>query len=518
MRWRNYALLFVLGLLMAFGIAQLQSSPGYMDADYYYAGGLQLATGQGFTEPFLWNYLDNPDGLPHPSHAYWMPMASVLAALGMWLTRSIEFASAQLPFLLISALLPPLTASLSFSLTSRRDLAMTAGFFALFSGYYAPFLTTTDTFGIYMLLGVLFLLAMRIPNLWLKALAFGALSALMHLSRADGLMWLGIGGLYLLYSARKASRSLFSTFYSLLVILFGYFIVVSPWLLRNLSAFGSPLAPGGSQMLWLTRYSQIFAYPAGELTFQTWLSSGWSAILSARFDALALNLGTTLGVQGGVILLPLIVLGAWKLRQDERVQLGIFAWGLTFLVMTVVFPFAGSRGSYFHSGAALQTLWWALAPLGLEQTIGWVARRRRWHQKQAQRVFQVGLVGIALLLTGAILMGRVIGSDPREQAWGLSANRYVAVEKFLDSRDVAAQEIVIVSNPPGYFVATGRSAIIVPDGGVETVLAVAERYQAHYLILDEQSTTPALKIVFENPENYFDYLGVVDGEYIFFIE
>ena len=74
MTWRIYALLFLLGFSVVFGVAQFQSSPGYMDADYYYATGLVLAEGQGFTEPFLWNYLDNPSGLPHPSHAYWMPM------------------------------------------------------------------------------------------------------------------------------------------------------------------------------------------------------------------------------------------------------------------------------------------------------------------------------------------------------------------------------------------------------------------------------------------------------------
>ena len=49
------------GLAMAIGIASLQSLPGYLDSDYYFAGGLQLVEGKGFTEPYLWNYLDDPD-------------------------------------------------------------------------------------------------------------------------------------------------------------------------------------------------------------------------------------------------------------------------------------------------------------------------------------------------------------------------------------------------------------------------------------------------------------------------
>ena len=81
MKLRAYVILFLLGLFLAVGVASLQDLPGYMDSDYYFAGGLQLLQGNGFTEPFLWNYLDDPVGIPHPSHAYWFPLASILANL-----------------------------------------------------------------------------------------------------------------------------------------------------------------------------------------------------------------------------------------------------------------------------------------------------------------------------------------------------------------------------------------------------------------------------------------------------
>jgi len=86
MNWRHYLILFVIGLLVPFAVSRLQTLPGYMDADYYFAGGIQLANGNGFTEPYLWNYLDDPAGLPPPSHTYWMPLASIVSALGMWIT------------------------------------------------------------------------------------------------------------------------------------------------------------------------------------------------------------------------------------------------------------------------------------------------------------------------------------------------------------------------------------------------------------------------------------------------
>ena len=45
--WREYFILFILGLMVALVVVALQPVPGYMDADYYYAGGKQLAGGQG---------------------------------------------------------------------------------------------------------------------------------------------------------------------------------------------------------------------------------------------------------------------------------------------------------------------------------------------------------------------------------------------------------------------------------------------------------------------------------------
>ena len=103
MTFRNYLFLFFLGLAVPLVIAQFQPIPGYLDSDYYFAGGIQLANGHGFTEPYLWNYLDGTTSLPHPSHSYWMPLASIVSALGMWLTGQTTFASARLFFSAIAS-------------------------------------------------------------------------------------------------------------------------------------------------------------------------------------------------------------------------------------------------------------------------------------------------------------------------------------------------------------------------------------------------------------------------------
>ena len=210
---RDLLLLFLLGLAVPLAIAQFQSLPGYMDADYYFGGGIQLARGNGFTEPYLWNYLAGPQGLPTPSHAYWMPLASIISAIGMWLTRQANFASARLGFILLAALVPPLTALLAFRLTSSRALSLLSGLLACFPIYYAPFLPVTDNYAIYMVLGISFflLLSSLIESTTADQLPFtnyrslitffllGIISALMTLARSDGLLWLGLSLLVALW-------------------------------------------------------------------------------------------------------------------------------------------------------------------------------------------------------------------------------------------------------------------------------------------------------------------------------
>ncbi len=519
MNFRKFFFFFFLALAVNLGVAAAQETPLYMDADYYYANGIQLAQGKGFSEPFLWNYLDDAAKLPHPSHAYWMPLASILSAIGMRLARDFDFASAQRGFLLLSALIPPMTASLAYRITARKDLTFFSALLALFSGYYAPVLSTTDTFSLYIFLGGSFFLVLTLRESWFKAVLLGFIAALMHLSRADGFLWLGFAALALFRSSWLKRKSKKPFFLYLLLLLGAYLLLVLPWFLRNFAVFGSVFAPGGEQMLWLTSYNQIFAYPAGNLSLQTWLASGWNAILRARLWALKLNAGTLLGVQGEVILLPFVIFGAWKKRYHQVVCVGVLAWLVTFFMMTFFFPFAGARGGFFHSGAALQMLWWSLAPLGLDYLLGWMVRHRGW-KPESRRVFQIGVVVMSFLFTAAILWGRVFSPSARNQAQNAGVSRYRSVEETIEAVDLGQNSAVIVANPPAYFLASERFALALPDGDLQNVRDIAARYGAHYLILEDGAVTDGLLPLFDAP---FEQDGVflldeTEGVKIFVIE
>src|SRR5689334_20382277 len=189
---RDYLVLFLLGLAVASAIAFFQPVPGSMDEDYYFAGGLRLAQGHGFTEIYLWNFLDNPQSLPHPSHGYWFPLASILAAAGMLLTGQQTFFAGRLGFILVAALIPVVTAALAHSLSSRRDVALISGLLAVFPTYQSVFLPTTENFGLFMLLGGLFFILFNRADKK-SIFALGLVAGLMNLARSDGLLWLAVG-------------------------------------------------------------------------------------------------------------------------------------------------------------------------------------------------------------------------------------------------------------------------------------------------------------------------------------
>lgn len=509
---RAYFLLFLFGLISISLVAFFQPVPGTMDEDYYFAGGLRLVQGHGFTETYLWNYLDNPQSLPHPSHGYWFPLASIIAAAGMFLTGQQTFLGARLGFILIAALIPPVTAALAYTFSSRRDIALVSGLLAVFPTYQIVFLPTTENFGLFMLFGGLFFtLFIRSDK---KAIfALGLIVGLMNLARSDGILWLAVG-LFGLFIRRHQEKQPWRSFtqYALLFTL-AYVLIMTPWILRNLLVFGAPLTPGGSRVPWMTSYDDTFAYPPDRINIQNWLAAGMQPAIAGRWDAFKLNFANTIAVQGGILLMPFILLGIWVLRKDLRVRLAALVWLGLFFIMTILIPFAGSRGTFLHAGAAFQPLWWAIAPLGLDFLVTKL-RQRGLFTPQAFNFFRVMLVMVMAMLTIYLVYIRVIQAD-----WIQFDRSYRQAEQILLQNGASPQDAVVVANAPGYFIVSGRSAVTVPAENPLILQTLAKRFNAHYLILEKQYMPDSFQTVYNQPEQQpgLKYIGNFDEVRVFAI-
>jgi hypothetical protein len=491
MKKSNLLLLFLLGLFIAIVASIWVDVPGYMDAEYYYANGIFLESGLGFREEFIWNYLNDPSGLPTTSHQYWMPATSIISSLSMAIFGT-GFKMAQIPFILLTGFVPPISAAIAYKLHKDERLAGISGLLAVFSGFFLPRMVTTDTFAIYMILGAGAFWYMseavmkRQEKLWIVV---GLAAGLAHLSRVDGVLLLGIAilAIWLMMENRLKTTAFF---------LLGYLLIMLPWWLYNLDATGTIMSPNSTKVLWTLSYDELFSYPSAKLTIEHWLNAGIGEIVRVRLDALLQNIQSLVLVNGMVFLGPFMVIGAVRFKERPLIRLCAGYLGLLLIIMSFIFPFAGARGGFFHSASAVMPFLWVLAPIGLDESIKFGAEKRGWDLIGAQKVFGAAAVILALSMTVGLFYIRVIGPGGEETIWSSSHAVYESVDQWFKNSDLEDQ-LVAINNPPGFYVASGMQSVVIPDGGLRELREVIELFGVEWVVLD--SSNPGLMDLYENP-------------------
>ncbi|MBK9005359.1 MAG: hypothetical protein IPM31_00010 [Anaerolineae bacterium] len=104
--------------------------------------------------------------------------------------------------------------------------------------------------------------------------------------------------------------------------------------------------------------------------------------------------------------------------------------------------------------------------------------------------------------------------------WAQDDAVYAKVEEKFQESGISPKDVVIVRNPPGYFISSGRAAVALPFGDEATILAVAEKFDARYLVLEKGGTYDAIQDLYDIPEgnSNFIFVGEVDGARLYFIE
>lgn len=475
-------LIALLGLMVQAFWGLRLSHPSYMDAYYYATNGRRLAEGHGFTEMVIWQFLDEPEGLPTPSHAYWMPLPSLLAAAGYRLIG--HFRGAQLPFWLLAGSLPVLSFTISRQLSGQRWQAWTAALLTASGGFYNVFFSQPATFAPFAWAGGLCLLFLafgsrrRAWHWWLLA---GLTAGLAHLTRADGVLLLVVGLFVGLIGIRDwtLETKLISNLQSLVarsgLLLCGYFVVMGGWFIRNWLVLGRPLSAVGAQTIFLTTYDDLFAY-GRSFDLAHLLAWGWDNVLYARLQGISLALQTFAVVSCLIFLTP-FVFWAWIAlgrEPSKRPLLRPMTWYALalFASMSLIFTFPGGRGGLFHSSAALWPWFMALAAGGISLAVDWTAvRLSHWQPGRAKRIFAGLFVSVAFLMSFAL--GLMRSPDDSESAI------YKQIGAVLPSTAV-----VMAGNAPGFHYHTNLAAVSVPNEPLNVVVEAAGRYRVAYLVLD----------------------------------
>ena len=485
----------IVGLLVqAFWMLRLEH-PTYFDAYYYTINAQRLAAGYGFTEMVIWHYLDDPVGLPQPSFTYWMPLPSLLAAVGYLFDDS--FRAAQIPFWLLAGLLPCLSYLICWRLRPLPRLARIAALLTAAGGYYTAYWVQPTTFALFAWTGGGCLLALAWaaaePH-WRWWLLAGLAAGLSHLARADGLLLLPVAGLVWLgcwYGVEEGKRPFLiqRLLSNGLIFTGGYLLIMGGWFWRTWQVTGRPLSHVGMQTIFFTEYNELFSY-GRTFTLESYLASGWHHILSSKLTALSLAVQTFIVLTGFTVFTFLLVWAWWVLgRQRES---GVWLRPFTFytfilyLSMPLIFTYPGQRGSLLHSSTALWPWAMALAAIGLDLAVDWIAvRRPSWQPGPAKQFFAVTLVGLAYLLSLVVALPQPLRQEE------------TAVYRQI-GHQLPPGTIVMTTDPAGLHYHSGLPAIMVPYEPPDVVLQAAQRYGAVYLLLDDQPPPP-LANIYQNP-------------------
>ncbi len=498
LRLRDTLILVLLWSVVNGLVAWLVRQPGYVDA-YYYFNSAQIMRYGGAVEPYFWNYLIAPDALPVALFSYWLPGASLLALPGLLIFPSAPFTGAQIIYILASASLPLLAFELGTTLGGRRT-GWYASLLMVFSGIYAVYWSLPETFTPFAVsAGWALYLTGRLgsDSKWWAWLGVGLLTGFAALTRGDGVLVPVVIVLIMLY--RMRGELLKKQVGMILPVLIGLLVLYLPWTIREMLLPGE----GASALtsLWLVDYEDIFLYP-NPVSFRYALDAGIGPNLLARWEAFKSNLMTVIGVQGLVFLIPLMMMGGWKLHDRREIQPSLIYGGLLFLALTLGFAQVGLRGAYLHSSAALAPALMACAAVGLEVTVRWAADHiEHWDADRSTPVFGGMMIAVAAAITLAMVGVKVIGAEGGGIAWNEADRVYGEVGAVLDAEGYAVDAPVMSNNAPGFYYHTGRAGIPVTTGDEAMLLDAVDHYGAQYLVLDQNVVGEMIDLYLNGPKS-----------------
>ncbi|MBA4385939.1 MAG: hypothetical protein C0410_14465 [Anaerolinea sp.] len=492
MKKTDYGFLFLVSLAFFSVLATLQKVPGYMDAEYYFGQSLRIAQHHDFLEPFIWNYLNNSSSVSVPGFTFWLPMTSFAAASGLWISGSSSFYGSKILFILMAGAITVMAAFLANSFFPGKRAGWLAGLLAMFSGFYLPFITITDTFTPYMFFGGLFFVCGRMaevrsktsekPDYWF--LVIGTIAGLMSLTRSDGILWLAGGWLSVIAINGFSQKNWKKTIINTLMLLIGFSVVMIPWYSRNIGLFQTLYPSGNGLMPLLTKYDDLFVYPSNALTFSRWLESGFGNIIWDRLKALGSNLQTLVASGGAIVLAPIMLVGLWKTRKSTLTRLTLVMILGILAIMTIIFPYAGVRGGFFHSLSAVQVVLWSVVPLGLETIIEFGVKRRKWKTERSWKMFGPSLVVVVGIISAVIFAEKLTKGTESGIPWNETQDAFKAIELGIRSQTDDQVGVIMVNDPPGFTLATGRPSVMIPSGNPEALIEVSNHYEVRYLAIN----------------------------------
>ena len=479
---QDLALLCALALVARVIAAALVPPAPYTDAAYYTLVAQRLASGDGFSAPVLWSFLEVGGRLPAdpvlpvPSNGHWMPLTSIIAAGGMLLFGE-GWRGGQVPMIGLSVAWVAMTHATAWELWHRRRTAVVGALLAVFAGPLFIFMPLVDGFVVFGTLGSAALYAaLQVvrssrPGPWL--VASGALVGLSVLTRVDGLL-LAVAPAVGWWMRRRSAQSARASVTWVLASAATCVLVLLPWLIRNVVAFGTPLPSAGGHTLWITSYNEQFSI-GHEVSIGTYLASGPIAILTSKAAALGELAGRSLGLLGGPFAIAFVA-GVWIHRRHRSLTPLLAYLTVWFAAMVLVFTFHAPKGAFLHSAPAWLPFAYAIAAGSLATA---ATRAGRWWaflaRPQTHRFLEMASLMAAVVISLA-------GSLALLADWRISDDRLTAAAGFL-AREANPGDVVMSDDPARVYLATRLAGVAAPFDPYRIIEKVVDAYDVRWVVV-----------------------------------
>lgn len=474
------AAIFGIGLVARVAAALPVDYAPYTDPAYYTLVAQRLASGEGFTAPVIWSFLEvgstlpEPAVLPVPSNGHWMPLTSVIAAAAMAILGE-SWRAGQVPMVVLSALLVPLTAFSAAWLFRRRWVTWLSAVIAIFSGPLLVYYPTIENFAVFGVLGAGALMsAIRAaqpgtPAWWL--ILSGALAGAATLARIDGVLLAVAPAAAWVVRGEHRRRSGWVIGFASAV---AFLVVVGPWLVRNAAVFGAALPSAGGSTLWITSYNEQFSI-GHDISLGSYLEAGIGFIIGSKLDSWFQLLGRTAVLLGGVFLLTFVP-ALWMARRRRDLWPFVAYFVMMFAAMGGLFTFHAPHGAYYHSAPA----WLPIAiPMALS-AVPAVATRAGgfWpflRRPQTHRfIATVGTLGAIVLSTvGSVIVWR---------DWDRSHRLDLAGAHFFVERGVT-RDVVMFTDPASLFLLSGNPGVPPTPDSYLVLERIVEAYDVQWVMV-----------------------------------
>jgi hypothetical protein len=500
----------ITGLILRFYLASFAKMPGHGDSAFYYTVAKNIAAGRGPVIDYIVYFFSGLLPLPHYAGDFWNPSASFLIAIPMLLFGPTISNALIAP--IIAGVVPAIAGFLAGKKYSRSiAIGALTGILTFLAPFQVWFSVTTESIifaGAFGSIAIyLIMKSDESPRYFQVAAIF---TGLANLIRQDNILLLVTLEICILVTTLPLKRKL-----TIAITVVGiHLLVLSPLIIKNVSEFHSVFPPGPAKTAFLTTYEDFHSYNK-QIDWPT-LRATWGIqeILKRKLHTASENLGQVDYFLNPVFTLLVIIalMDAVFLHRD-MIKLRLLIPASLFAVLEYLFY--SFIASFSGPGSVIKSLG-TLMPFICILIVDFFSRYIHLKSLLILTVILLsaysGYMGFEKNYSSTMYYNGVYDEYKIVKATILED----ALKKGLASDGIA----VLARDTWDVYEGTGFKTVMVPNNDINTIILVAQHYNAHYLLLPAER--PQLNKIYtgSGPDPRFHFVGQISNSdiKIFYIE